>query len=224
MINMNTDQTFQSQPEVIQTPVREVPMPPPSSNSNRKWYLIAFVIVVVVLVLISKLMQNGTNQSNSRANVIPTSTPIPITHDYPGTMTLRPSSSQIKVGETAVVQVVISAPGRSLDGADSILTFDSSLLEATITKTAGFPSYVKKKSDNGGGKVTITGVTFEAKPPPSSSDIIFAEISFKAKKVGDSDVTLVFNKGDKSLSTIIENGTSYSLLGSVENAKITVTQ
>jgi len=191
---------------------------------NRKWslYIVIFVVFIVI-VGIAWYLRGGTQQANTSANnITPTINPLKL-HDYPAVMRLDPSSSSVKVGQSVNLKTVIEADGKSLDGADSIVLFDPNLVEASLLSTSGFPQYPIKKVDNIKGKITLTGVTFEAKPEALTSDFIFAEISFKAKRTGTATISLDFVKMDKSKTTVIENGSSNTILGSVVNARINIT-
>ncbi len=235
---MNTDMP---QPTIIQTPppqaeiahmdpVIQSPPPPPGGHDHivtKRWYLaVLFAVIFVLVAAVARFLTQGTNQANTHATINetqnhgPTITP----HAYQAEMSVVAEKSTLKVGEQTVVAVVISANGKSLDGADAIITYDPQIIEASILKTTAFPQYPKRIVSAAKGKISLTGITLEPHPTVSSSDIRFAELSFKAKKSGKTPITIVFKRGDKSLSTVIENGTSNMILGSVINTEISVTQ
>lgn len=212
---MNTQNTANSDTQIGQN----------LTNTKRaiwkKWAILLGIIILGIIIGVVKITTNGSKQANITSSPSITQIPTP-SHDYPGSMILTPANSQIKVGESAVVKVIINASSRSLDGADSIIRYDPTLFDASIVETKAFPSYVRKKIDTKKGVIAITGVTFEPKPTPVSSDLVFAQIAFKAKKVGLGKLTIEYQKRNKSLSTIIESGTSDTLLGNIGDASIAV--
>jgi len=215
-----------NQPNVINLPTDNTGgQPAQGVKMNKKWSLyIVIGVVFVVIVALAWFLRGGTQQANTNANnITPTINPLKL-HDYPAVMRLEPSSDTLSVGNSVTVRVIIEASNKSLDGADAIILYDPNLLGASITSTEGFPQYPIKRVNNDEGKITLTGVTYEAKPAPIATDLIFAEISFVAKKAGKASITLDFEKMDKSKTTVIENGTSSTLLGSVENAEINISE
>jgi len=180
--------------------------------------IICGFIIFLMVILFYQWNIKGSQQMTSLNQM--EAKPSTSYQSYEGKLYLNPLNGQIKVGESINIAIMLHAPGKSLDGADIILDYDPALFDVLTTGgklTTGdaFPSYPKNRVDSTKGKIYLTGITLEPKPEAVTPDRIMAELVLKAKKEGAGRLSFEWVKGNKSLSTIIENGTSKTLLGDV---------
>jgi len=104
-------------------------------------------------------------------------------------VTLSPSSAQVTVGETVVVDVRINNV-EDLYGAEVELSFDPSLLEVTALTNGSvpYPDFVIKNYDNGAGTISYAATQLNPRDPFTGSGVM-ARITFRGKAVGTSQVT-----------------------------------
>lgn len=129
--------------------------------------------------------------------------PITSAQSASASFAFSPSTKVVKPDTTFTVDLVIkSTSGKKISYARAITVFDPTMLEVTSAEAGTiFCNYPTDQSnyeaDNAAGRLMITGTATGASgcdyPQPTGSGIVFATITFKAKKVGNAEVSFVFN-------------------------------
>ncbi len=141
-----------------------------------------------------------------------------------GKIVLDAVKTTYKVGDSVPVVVRIVTSGRATDSTDLILKYDPQALEATssgITQGSLYQDYVIKDVDQKSGLVRISAIT-----PPNTEGFVgtgeFATIDFKAKKDGNTSISVDFAKGSTTDSNIVETGIAIDILDEVYNLNLTI--
>lgn len=211
---------------------QESPPVPPSFSPHGgagKQKLMVAGICVVALVVIGSLGYWLTRRSSSPGLQTTTSTqslimPKVVAMDREGAMTLSPATVRVQKGQTATLTLSINAQGSALDGADAVLSYNPELLDVTVQKGTAFPIYLKNYANPQTKKIYVTGVTLDQSPAPSSSTLTLATLTITGKKAGSGKIDILWNEGEKNLSTLIETKTSNTVLGDVSGSAFTVTE
>ena len=227
MADVNQTIIPNSSNEAVQAPVNgqnmERGMPPPSGN--KRWVIVSAVVLVIFLIsLVVYKMKNTSENMESKANKTSGNQALVQNVDRNGKISLSPSIGNYKLGASFNVDIIVSAPNTSLDGVDVVLSYDPSLFEVTTARGNAFPDYPRMRVDSANNRIYMTGYTLEPVPTPIVSNFIFAKLTLTGKRAGQGEIKIVWNNGAKNLSTIIENKTSNTLLGSVVNGKYTITK
>ena len=104
-------------------------------------------------------------------------------------VTLSPSSAQVTVGETVVVDIRINNV-EDLYGAEVELSFDTTILEVTALTNGSvpYPDFVIKNYNNGAGTISYAATQLNPTAPFTGSGVM-ARITFRGKAAGTSQVT-----------------------------------
>jgi hypothetical protein len=119
------------------------------------------------------------------------------------TFAFSPSTKAVRPDTTFTVNIVIKAnTEKKISYARAIVVFDPTELEITNAESGSiFCNYptdqANYESDNTAGQLMITGISTGVSgceyPLPTSTGIVFATITFKAKKLGNAEVSFVYN-------------------------------
>lgn len=175
------------------------------------YILISVLVVLVGIAFFLRLYNGGATVNVSQSPLVKEKTD-------KGKLYLIPDKANLKVGENLTVNIMLSAPGYSIDGSDVILKYDPNLVSIATANgkiTAGilFPQYPKNRVDETAGKLYLTGLTLEPKPIPLAKDGLFGSFTIKGKAPGKEKVSFEFMPGSKRYTNIIQNGTSSNILG-----------
>lgn len=187
----------------------------------KKWILsfrvifliLGIVILVQIFMLVAALIQ-------------PALPPHPLNPQISnvGKIELTASKGEFQVGETVSVSVLVSTGGRITEGTDLVLHFDPNVFEATpegILKGQIYPDYPSLQLDGKQGIVWISGVAAINKVGYSGTGI-FATINFKAKRPGQTKISIEFQKGSTKDSNIIEAQVAEDILEEVSNLELEI--
>ncbi len=129
-----------------------------------------------------------------------------------------------KVKEAIPVVVRLSTGGQTVNGTDLVLKYDSRLLEASpgaFLKGKIYQDYPLISVDPKAGVIKVSGV-FSVGQNGFNGVNTFGVVVFKAKAVGEANVTVDFKKGTTDKSTVIESSTNQNILEQVSDLKITI--
>lgn len=221
MQNIDNQNTIIPNQAAQQSPVSKPQLP---LVANKKIIIFACLLLVLIVVvgglIVARKKGPGPQISRGRTIIEPNVKVI----DREGTIELSPNKDSLKIGETRSVDILITSAGKSLDGVDIVLSYDPKVVDISFTEGGMFPLYPKKVVDKAEGKIMLTGITLEERPTPVTGSMKFGSLSITGKSEGETQVEILFKKGLKNESTIIENQTSDSLLGEVVSGTYTVTQ
>lgn len=140
-----------------------------------------------------------------------------------GSMSLSANQNDLKVGDTVSVAVLFNTGGHMLDGADLIVSFDPKILEVStggLIKGKSFDEYPLLSADKNKGLISISGVSTIKKGFEGTG--VLANIVFKAKAKGQTNLTINFEKNSTSDSNLVEAGTAKDILEKVFNLGLNV--
>ncbi len=192
-------------------------------TENRK---IILVIIILALLVGGIILIRRERQLMLTANMVKNSGNLPevgkAQFELVASQYLQPAHLLKKTGETFSLAVVITAAGRQLDGADTIIKYDPKLVEVTdIIPGEFFTNYPRKTIDQVNGVIKMTG--FSPKDANADGDnFIFFTIEAKALVSGTAKFDFEFEKGKTNLSTVVESKTSRNLLGKVTGATVSI--
>lgn len=138
---------------------------------------------------------------------------------YPmASINLESTKTDLSVGETIQVDIVLSTGGKRTDGVDMIINFDPNKLEVIQASGSGglvpvkvnnlYSEYPINKVDD--GKVVISGINNPG--TIFSGNDIFGTLNFRAKSAGKTSVGLEFTSGSTTDSNVMESGTARDIL------------
>lgn len=178
-----------------------------------RWLPIASGFLVLVLSLaVAVLTVNGRKGELATGQNLATRAAA-----EPGSLALSPAGGDFSVGAEVPVGIVIDSGGRSADGADVIINFDPKAIQVVgtaVTTAPVFQQYPVNSVDNTKGEVRLSGLTFDPKPLAG----IMGSFRIKAVKSGPAALSVRFEEGSTTESTIAEHGSAMNILGTVINA------
>ncbi len=193
-------------------------------TENRK---IILVIIILALLVGGIILIRRERQLMLTANMVKNAGNLPeiskAQFELIASQYLQPAHLLKKTGEVFSLDVVITAPGRKLDGADTIIKYDPKMVEVTDIKQGQFfTNYPRKTIDKVNGLIKMTG--FSPKDANANGDnFIFFTIEAKALASGTAKFDFEFEKGRTNLSTVVERKTSRNLLGTVKGTAVSIT-
>jgi len=189
---------------------------------------IIILIIILLVLLISVLSHSLIKKTPVEKKPAPvfieeaqpeaSSTPFPLS----GVYTINFPKTTIKVGEKFEAVVGFTVDNRRIFGSDVVLLFDQLFLEANKNLTLGsyFTNYQRKEVDNEKGIIRVTAFGGSGTETPNKVDLI--NVSFKAKKTGDTNIRFDFEKRKTSMTTLVEEGTSRNILSEANGVKVTI--
>ncbi len=131
-----------------------------------------------------------------------------------------------RIDETIKVDVHMDVSGAAADGLDLVIKYDPTALEvvnaqAPMVLGQAFPNYPDNSADLESGLITVSAVS-TPDSPGFSGQTVLGSISFKAKKLGNTSLTLDYTKGSTKDSNIVETTTGDDILNKVTNLDIKI--
>lgn len=138
----------------------------------------------------------------------------------PTAITLQSAKKDFKVGEKIAVGINLTS-SKKVDGVDLIISFDPKVLSAqpAILSTI-FSDYPQNKVDATLGRVSISGITTQQGGVKADGE--FGKVSFVAKALGITKITLDFTPGSTTDTNIIESGTGTDILEKVNQLELNI--
>lgn len=140
-----------------------------------------------------------------------------------GTISLNSAKTSYKVKEQVSVTIGVETGGKVVGGADVIIHFDPKVLEATpsaILEGKIFGEYPLKSVDNKNGLISISGITTSGEGFTGLGE--FATLNLRAKAVGNTSLTVEYQKNSTTDSNLVEAATSKDVLENIRNLQLTV--
>ncbi len=205
----------------------------PNSNipAPKKWWQTKKVLFVIVgLIVLAEVLWSLYSLSKSSPKLVQKTevqnnqqpSPAPKT---PATMSLL-GPSKVRLNEDFKVEVRLSVPETSADGVDLIIKYDPKLLDVVnlsspMTVGTIYPAYPVNSVDQALGEIIVSG-TSSLDSNGFTGQGILGSISFKAKKLGQTSISLVFDKNSTQESNIVETKSGHDILEMVENLELSV--
>lgn len=140
-------------------------------------------------------------------------------------LSLLPKQTAFKKSETVVIDVKLYSGGYTTDSTDLVVKYDPEFLEPQGENFAQvgqiYSEYPAVQVDEKKGLVGISGITIPGNNGFSGVGA-FARLNFKARKDGQTQVTIDFEPGKTSDSNVVLSGSAKDILGAVENADIII--
>ncbi|MBI4067127.1 hypothetical protein HY407_01990 [Candidatus Gottesmanbacteria bacterium] len=222
---MNTENNQDQVIVLDMSPNMDQNSPPdvPKSIVTKKIYILVGILAILLLVVVYIRLANRKTPAPTITET--TTQNQQVSNVKEGRLYLVPASLDLKLGQSATLDIMLVASSYSLDGVDAVLSFDPAYIEVVGGKASfgdAFPSYLKNVVDKDKSRIYITGVTFEPQPTPLAGEILFATLQLKAKQVGQTTISFLVSPTGKDLSNIIQNSTSNNILGNVGEATINI--
>lgn len=192
-------------------------------TENRKIILVLIILAILIggifLIRRERQLMLTANMVNN-AGVLPEISKAQF--ETVASQFIQPAHLLKKTYETFSLDVVVTAPGKILDGADTIIRYDPKLVEVTdITPGEFFTNYPRITIDKVIGVIKVTG--FSPKDASLTGDnFIFFTLQAKALLNGSAKFDFDFEKGKTNLSTVVESKTSRNLLGTATGATVSI--
>ncbi len=131
---------------------------------------------------------------------------------------------EAKVGEKITVKINLSTNNREINGTDVVISYDPQLFEAAKKLEKGdlFENLLISDVDNNKGIINITASRLSPREKPVLGEGTLAIVTFTAKKPGEGQIKIVFDKRDTTTSNVVEAKTSQNILTTVTNATIKI--
>lgn len=196
----------------------------PNPTEQKRIFLVTAILAVLlvgIFLLRYQRKQNFLSQKVIPTIVLPSPSPTP--ENLVGIYTITTSAKQVKLGGNFTATVSFSVPGKILDGTDVVLFFDPDYLTASSTLAFGdyFALYPRKEVNNEKGFIKVTAIESKSSEANSAATPLF-NASFRAKKGGSTTLSFDFAKGTTNKTTLVEKGSSKNILGSVNEAVVTI--
>lgn len=176
--------------------------------------ILGLVIVAEVVFMLKSILFPQVSQPSSQV--------VSIKHLQGGKITVFSEKNQYKVGEIIPVQIRITTGGKLIDGVDVVIKYDASALDITnsdLSKGSIFGDYplldVKK------GLVKISGIATFNQASFNGLGVL-ATLNFKAKKIGQTSVSINYTLGSTTDSNLIQSKSATDILSSVDNLNLTI--
>lgn len=149
----------------------------------------------------------GQNLTSNAANVVPTISLSPATGDY-----------SFSAGQTYPVGIVVDSAGKSIDGVDVVISYDSAKVQVVGGKVNPTSLFSENPLNSAAqGKIRFSVLSFS--PQPQSG--IIGTFSIKPLVKGEVDLNVDYAPGSTTDSNIAEHGSAMDVLGGVVSAKYT---
>ncbi len=198
-----------------------------SNSPVRFWQTKKLLYVVGVLVLAEMIWAGYTLTRPVTQNEISKSLSTnPVVSSGPEASLDIVGPTNVKVGNTSKVDISLSSTGE-VDSVDLIIKYDPSFIEPIdgITPVALgslFTNYPVNKIEQP-GLISVSG-TGQPGASGFKGQGIFGGIIFRAKKVGQTAITLDFSKGQTTDSNVIETKIGRDILSKVTDFSLNISQ
>lgn len=220
-----------------QTPVESSQTESPAANKSGSFDLKTFIvnnkkvllIVLGVILVLEVIWASSFIKSSKKVQTttqMPTATStISLPKEKIASLSLEPATTSIKIGEQVSLSINVDTNGRSVDGIDTVLTYDPLYLEAVVPVANGdlFNSLLVNDVDAQNGKITLTGSRISLSSNPVTSQGTFATLTFTARKEGKTEVKFIFDPTKTNTSNVTESKTSSNILTTTNDATIQIT-
>lgn len=190
------------------------------------------IIVLGIALLFSIILLSTRMAVPARPAALDQDTNISISVDQPegisiqnqqaqGRLLLKPATQTVSRGESMIMNVLIDAPGKVLDGADAIILYDPQVVNVSNIRNGKYFTQLPQATvDEQNGIIKVTGFS----SGKETSNPLFFSFTVSAYKPSEARFHVEYEPGRSDLSTLVERGTSKNILGSTQDAVITITQ
>ena len=134
------------------------------------------------------------------------------------TLSLSPTTKNVNLNEQFTLTVTLDTEGVETDGADVLLTYNSTYLSLVSASLGSLYDTAVTNNTTTAGKVTLSAVASSGTTYTGSGT--FATLTFKPIKTGSSSVLFTYTSGSTTDSNITSNQTD--VLDTVTSATITI--
>lgn len=186
------------------------------------------IIIVVAIIILAEVVWGAWTIFRPIPSIKPTQSfntqipPAPVDT----VISLTSPVSSVKTGQNFLVNINVSTQ-QMTDGTDVIINYDPKILSVEASGSAGpvktsnmYDEYPLNKVDQSTGTITVSGVNTKSTGVVPSG--VLGTINFKAKKAGQTQVTLDYTKGSTTDSNVIGYKTATDLLTKVQNLDLEI--
>ena len=193
---------------------------------SKKFILPFIILFFVILVLQFSLVLLRTQQKPQ----------VEATKDVVS-LILYPERLDLKVGETAAIQIMLSTGKKRVFGADAVVLYDPELIEIVdanpavpgvqVGQGSVFPSFMRNKIDAAAGRISLSGSVFTGEKKEAdqfNGQGVFGSFVVKALQPVESTILgLKFIPGGSDDSNVVSTDSlNEDLLEKVGNCRLTV--
>lgn len=136
-----------------------------------------------------------------------------------GRLLLEPATLTVSKGESIIMNVLIDAPGKVLDGADAFILYDPQLVNVSnIANGEYFAQLPQATVDQQNGIIKVTGFS----RGKGTSNRLFFSFTVSATKPSQARFHVEYEPGRSDLSTLVERGTSKNILTGTTDAVVQI--
>lgn len=186
------------------------------------------IVVILLLILLSGIFVIRAKKrlvSYDESVVSNESTGVmPMTEKEDNIIFLTSDKTNLETGEILKVKVSFTAPGKKIFGSDIILLYDPEFLSTDLNKISSgnfFGSYPGKTIDPVNGIIRLSAYDGKNEVLEAVAYDIM-EIDFKAIKIGQTQLSLSFEKGKTNTSNLVEAATSQNILEKTQGLSILI--
>ncbi len=140
-------------------------------------------------------------------------------------LSLIPEKPVYKVGESVSVDVKLFTGGQPTASTDLAVKYDPQYLKPTrenfVVVGQIYPDYPPAQVEEKEGLIGVSGINFESNQNFSGVGL-FGKLNFTALKEGQTEIMIDYQPNETGDSNVVLSVESTDILGSVENAKITI--
>lgn len=192
----------------------------PAASPSRKTWL-GRILLALVLVLVGYGVYLAANRIGAPVDTIATS-PLPISN---ARVILMDSQSARSINQPINVDIRIFTGGRTIQGADLLITFDPNQLQFTpgafFSPGDIFSEYPIAAVDSTTGQIRISGIASASKIGFNGVGA-FGRLNFVAKQTGIAKLVVEYAPGNTTDSNMIEYGSGDDVLGQSTSLEIKV--
>jgi hypothetical protein len=202
---------------------------------KHKFLIVLTVIIIIVIVLLIVIFAKKTETTPLSNSNLTSESLNPEAYasqaentgkkeNLSASFALDPSSGSFSVGQTFEMAIKIDTGNLLTTGADAIISYSSSDLEAVSIQTGTvFQNYPGKVIDTANGKISISG-TINPGGDGYNGNGVFATITFKAlRSVNSTAVKFDFTQNKTTDSNVAsKNNPGQDILGKVTDANFKI--
>lgn len=186
--------------------------------TRKTLFIILGVVVVAEVIWAGFMLTRPTTQPPETEPVI-----LPDQIEKETVISLTTTKKNLRVGENIDVAIDLSS-SKKTNGSDLIINYDPAKLtiknpNSPVIKGSVYSSYPVNGVDVRVGKITVSGIS---EGGAVMADGLFGVVTFTAKAVGPTSVSMEFSPGSTTDTNVIESETGEDVLERVENLELNI--
>lgn len=194
-------------------------------NSDKNRIVIVVILLLILLggIFVIRAKKKPVTYDEKRISNENTRI-LPIEEKEDNIIFLTSDKTNLETGETLKIKVSFKAPDKKIFGSDIILLYDPEFLSTDLNSINSgnfFGSYPRKTNDQSNGILKLSAYDGKKEALDAVAYDIM-EIDFKAIKIGQTQLSLSFEKGKTNTSNLVEEATSQNILEKTQGLSISI--